>query len=491
MGWFSRKNKIPDIGKEEETLEEEKQEMEEIEEEAPKKKRSKVKKLSRKELRKLKKEERIISKKSKSLGEAGIQFEKVQAKLNAIEEFTKSFSERFSNINQQIGEVRSANLGNEKALAKISAEAAKAVDVVKEVKPRDLRVDYQKANVKLEALDEKIRSNKELVDSTMNELNEFRRKSKIFIGTEGLLKLNEDVKKDLLSVQKLVSKVKFHADKAENVFLEVRKGFAESQKVNALVENLDKTYSGLKEQMDKLKVNASQLSSRKELEEVRGDFDEKIKDAEFATKGFEKMKDENSRIAELVEKLLIVSERNRREIHEIESSPKRSDKKEVESLLKVVELLTEQVNMLKKKIGMHAEHVSLPKIKEEKPRRGLFGFRRREHEEEKEKEYQEEREMIRKVKKKTVTQKRVPSKSKSGGKKKSIKKKISKKKPVKKKVKKKAVNKKLINKKVKKKIVKKKSAKKKTVKKKPVKKKLVKKKISKKKDVKKKTKKKK
>ena len=355
MGLFSRKNKIPDIGKEEELEEVE----EEQEEEKPKKHSKKSKKSSKK--RSSRKEEESISISEEKL-------EELKEKIAAIEEYTKAFQDRFSQVNQQIGEVRSETMSNEKSLAKLSADAVEAVDVVKQVKPLDLRTDYEKANQRVEELEEKIKSNKEMVEDAMKELEDFRRKSKIFIGTKGLLKLNDDVKKDLISVQKVLSQVKFNADKSENIFLEVKKGYADSQRANKIAENLNEAYSEIKKEMDKLEVGFADFPKREELVKLREELEEKIEESNKATEEFEKEKEKNKKLEDLIEKLVLASEDNRKEIEKLEKhDSKAGEDQRVDSILKVVEMLVTQMKTVKKKIGLHTKHIkdSSKKIKKE------------------------------------------------------------------------------------------------------------------------------
>lgn len=352
MGFFSKKNKIPDVGKEEE--------LEEVEEgeEKSKKHPQKLKKSSRKQSSGKEEIESISSEK----------IEELKEKIAAIEEYTKAFQDRFSQVNQQIGEVRSETMSNEKSLTKLSTDAVEAVDIVKQVKPLSLRTDYEKANQRTEDLEERIKSNKEMVDDALKELEDFKRKSKIFIGTKGLLKLNDDVKKDLISVQKVLSQVKFNADKSENIFLEVKKGYADSQRANKIAENLNESFSDIKKEINKLEVGFAGFPKRQELVKIREDLEEKIEESNKATEEFKKEKEKNKKLEDLIEKLVLASENNRKEIEKLEKyNSKDGEDEKVDSILKVVEVLVAQMKTVKKKIGFHGKNLvnSSKKIKKQ------------------------------------------------------------------------------------------------------------------------------
>jgi len=194
-----------------------------------------------------------------------LRVEKLTGKIDMLDSLIKGVNERLSVVGEQLGEVRNMNVDNEKSIIESTQDSSKAVDIVKEVKPEELRVAYQKMDLKVQTLNEKLEANREFNTTLMTELKDLKGKAGLFVGSEGVLKLNEDVKKDLIEVQKMASKVRLNADKSEQIFMEVRKGFAESQKLNKIFTNLDTNYGNLREQIEKLKVDFSGVVSYKDF----------------------------------------------------------------------------------------------------------------------------------------------------------------------------------------------------------------------------------
>ena len=147
-----------------------------------------------------------------------LELEKIRSRMEAMASLIQGYTERLSMMSQQIGEVRAMNLATEKSIAKLSTEASKAADIVKEVRPERLRVEYQKMDLKAQELFERIEANKQFADSVLEELKDVKRKMRNFLGTEELLKLNDDVKKDLIETQQLAARARLHADKTEQLF---------------------------------------------------------------------------------------------------------------------------------------------------------------------------------------------------------------------------------------------------------------------------------
>ena len=133
-----------------------------------------------------------------SIGDSqmNIRIEQLNAKLETISNWMKQVYERFSYISESIGEMRSANLNNEKQIVKAIKDSAQASELVKEVQPEALRLDYKKATLRMDVLDEKLESSKQFVDSVLEQFKDIQRKAEVFIGTEGVLKLNEDTQKE-------------------------------------------------------------------------------------------------------------------------------------------------------------------------------------------------------------------------------------------------------------------------------------------------------
>lgn len=288
--------------------------------------------------------------------------ERLRAKVDANNELIKSYSERISQLSQQIGEVRAISMNNEKDILNAFSKSAKAVDIVREVRPEQLRIDYQKSNMRVDELGEKIEMNKQFLDTIMNEIKDLRNKAGIFVGTDALLKLNEDVKKDLIEIQKVSSRVRMNADKSEEIFIELKRGLAEFQKTNALTANLDSAYSGLKKEVEHLKVDYGSIIKQQDLEDFKKVLNNRIIAVESSISETESLKREYEKLTQLVETLASISRKNKDDIGDISvilGSEKMAKvveyEKQFESILEVMDVLASQVNDLKKKLQMPHE----------------------------------------------------------------------------------------------------------------------------------------
>ena len=307
-------------------------------------------------------------------GVSKVEVDRLNARVEALQSLLKGFNERFSVVGQQIGEVRAMNLATEKAMSRSNLESAKASDIVKEVKPDKLRLDYQKLDMKMATLSEKIMANNQYAKTVMNEVKGLRHKAGVFLGTDALLQLNDDVKKDLIELQKLSSRVRMNADKSEQLFIESRKGFAASQKLGAMVTNLDSFASDLKEEIDKLKLDHSQIIKQKDFGTFQKNVNNKFLGMDTNVEEVERVKDENERLSRVIEDIFSVVKKNKKDIGNLGMNIGKKGIKKVDdydnklfNLLEVMEKIAGEVKEMKrqnlKKIGVKEDSKINSKVK--------------------------------------------------------------------------------------------------------------------------------
>jgi len=310
---------------------------------------------------------------------SNLEIEKVNTRLEALNARIGQLSERFSYLSESIGEIRTMNLENEKKISNATKDADKVIDIVKEIKPEELRIDYQKSDMKIKALEEKIEANKQFMESLLEEMKDLQRKSEIFTGTDGLMKLNEDTKKDLVEVQRINARTKLNADKAQEIFMEIKKGFAESQKVNAIINDLNESYYDLKDRIEKLTLRYGKIVSQDDFGDFKKSINSQISDFKSSLGKLQDIKDDNAKVAEVAETALSVSRRNEEDIGEIamkvgdENTKKVSDfENQISSVLEIIDGITDQMVEVRKKVGLKGKKLVMKTIPEavaiEKPK---------------------------------------------------------------------------------------------------------------------------
>ena len=164
------------------------------------------------------------------------------------------------------------------------------------------------------------------------------------------------MKNELVNVQKLSEKSKMYADKSKEIFLNLKSGFDENQKISELVNSLNESFTGIREEIEAVKISHADIVKRSDYVDFRKAFSNKIAVFEGIIQKIESLKKENTELVELVESSLEISRRNQEDIGDIamragERGVKRvSDyENQIVDVLGIVETLADQVHELRKK----------------------------------------------------------------------------------------------------------------------------------------------
>jgi len=182
--------------------------------------------------------------------------ERIEAYIQASSELRRLNEERFSKINEELGELRNSLLEHEKAIKNIEVMATKASDLVSSVQPETLMGQVMRLDARINAQVSKIDSQAAMIDNVMNEIKELRRSIESFRGIEQIVKMARDVKSDIDLLKRIQGKIEHDADRVEGIFADVESKFEKFADLNnrlkdvqQAVESLTKDFIELKEKM--------------------------------------------------------------------------------------------------------------------------------------------------------------------------------------------------------------------------------------------------
>jgi len=228
---------------------------EEIEEELTKKKSSK--KNSSKE-----------EKTEQELVKLATDLDMVKASVDSFGEVRKGLTERITGLSEQIGELRAMILDRDRTIQEIELKAVKAADLVESVQPEKLMIEVQKENAKFEALKANLEGNESIMNRIMEELKEMRRKLDFFRGIEEIVKLGEEVKKELIEIKKVEANISIDTDKVETIYSELRKKFQEIDIFSDSIQELKVKLDQNSKDVDFAKTKIASLATKTELDKL-------------------------------------------------------------------------------------------------------------------------------------------------------------------------------------------------------------------------------
>lgn len=194
--------------------------------------------------------------------------DKLKAGEEAFTEIRKSFTERFNRISEQIGELRAMILDRDRTIQEIELKAIKASDLVKSVEPEKLMTEVQKQDVKIEALKANLEGNESIMSKIMDQLKETRRKIEFFRGIEEIIKLSEEVKKELIEIKKVESEISINTDKVQTIYSEMRKKLQDLDTFQSQNQEFKVDLDQNTKDIDFLKTKVSDLVTKSELEKL-------------------------------------------------------------------------------------------------------------------------------------------------------------------------------------------------------------------------------
>jgi myosin heavy subunit len=198
---------------------------------------------------------------------------KIKATLDSLKEIRKANAERFATINEQIGEIRGQVMDANRNMGVLEVKVAKAADLVESVHPDKLMIQVQKIDGKVQAQRGLIESKDAMIQNIMDQLKSMRNQMKVFKGIEEVLKLNADVKTEVMNMKKLTAVVERHTDRVENVFVESQKTFKDFNDQIAQVSIIQSQMKDVGAKLDKLEVKSAKFLETKKFEQRMGELD--------------------------------------------------------------------------------------------------------------------------------------------------------------------------------------------------------------------------
>ena len=195
-----------------------------------------------------------------------MQLESIKAKVDSFNEIEKANSERFSQLNERIGEIRGMAMELSKTISKVEVESSRAIDKVEAVQPEKLMLDVRKVDAKVEALKANIESNETMMEQLFEQIKSLRNDLSSFKGIDAVVKLSQDVKADLTNAIKVQTTIERHSDKVESIFMEFQKEFSEFNQLTSLYKSLESDLTRIAKQVDLIKIKNEEKASKKEVE---------------------------------------------------------------------------------------------------------------------------------------------------------------------------------------------------------------------------------
>ncbi len=206
-----------------------------------------------------------------------VTLDKMQAQIEALNQLRQMSDRRFQTISEEIGDLRQRSIQIEKELNDLRLKSARAVDLVSTVQPERLMMEVEKGNTKVMKLKAKQDAIKTYVENIVEELKDLRSAVSTFRGTESLVQLNEEVKKELMNINKVQANVEKHSDKVEDIFIQTERRYGEFLALSEKFNALEKEFNEILKEAARLKTQSKSMVTKKDLNQLEKTVDVSLK----------------------------------------------------------------------------------------------------------------------------------------------------------------------------------------------------------------------
>ncbi|MFA6088774.1 MAG: hypothetical protein WC755_02840 [Candidatus Woesearchaeota archaeon] len=208
----------------------------------------------------------------------------LNAQIFANSEMRKVSNERFAAIQETIGEMKNQLIEKDKTISKIQAKAEKAAGLVESVKPEQFMIELKRLDTKILALKGKIENTESIFNTVLEEMKGMRQKMSVFKGVEDIIKLNDDVKKELRGVQQVEARVTAHSDKVEGIFIEAQKKFNQFKDLDDKIKSVSENVKELSSQVNEDKGKLQTFAGKDNLLELKNEYESAFKKLDYLLK---------------------------------------------------------------------------------------------------------------------------------------------------------------------------------------------------------------
>ena len=144
-----------------------------------------------------------------------------------------------------------------------------------QAKPEKPAAGMQKADARISSLEAKAGTLFRMNEEIMKQLKEMALKLKSIRGLDEIEKLSKDAARDLAAMKSFQSKIGSDSGRAEKIFSETQKKYADIDRIKAVSESLSKSLSDSMKEISGLKEKIAGMPERSQLEDIRKSLKEK------------------------------------------------------------------------------------------------------------------------------------------------------------------------------------------------------------------------
>ncbi|OYT42504.1 MAG: hypothetical protein B6U86_00145 [Candidatus Altiarchaeales archaeon ex4484_43] len=196
----------------------------------------------------------------------GMEIQKLWAQVKTLREMMRMNDERFQRLSEGIGDVRQRSLALERNLSSLEMETRKAIDLVNAVQPQKLMGEVKKEDIKVMKLESRQESFKKFLDTLKEEVKGIKSSISAFRGTEAVIKLNNEVRRDLKNMKRIQAVVSRDSEKVEDIFVQVQKRYSRFLELSDEFKSLEKRFDEVMKKANHFMIESRDFVKKEDIE---------------------------------------------------------------------------------------------------------------------------------------------------------------------------------------------------------------------------------
>ena len=181
--------------------------------------------------------------------------DRLKAHSEAEKEIRSSVQERFSHVNETMGQLREMLIESEKKYQTLEEKSTKSIDLMNELEPEKINSMIQAQDFKVQKQDAKSLANASMIKNLIDELKSLKSSFSRFKGVEKIIETADDIKREVSTFNKIKSNTERQAEKVGNIFVEVERNFNDFKKYQQKQKDLEKDFREVLKDFDVIKID--------------------------------------------------------------------------------------------------------------------------------------------------------------------------------------------------------------------------------------------
>jgi hypothetical protein len=207
-----------------------------------------------------------------NLPEMLLKIERIDGRLDALNEFKNAINERITQLAEEIGELRSTILERDKVFSKLEGDFEKTLEMVQVVEPEKVRNEienFERQNIEIAAKIERIENLSQELSKENKQFRDLMDKIKSF---ENLVNISTEIQNKISKIEDAKKYSDALASKVESIFSEMNVKMSDFESHKDKMNKVDELTIELVKMLDEISIKLSKFAEKEKLDKLENDM---------------------------------------------------------------------------------------------------------------------------------------------------------------------------------------------------------------------------